>query len=114
LSENSQEFSAKFSALDFAHSNNINYQYRLKGFDDFWREASPVERRATYTSLPSGDFTLEIKAQHKNKEINHKMLSIPITVLPKYYQTLWFKLLIVFFLICVLWKLHNAFVKEPY
>jgi len=107
-----QELSAKFSALDLVHANKTQYQYRLKGYDDDWRTTPTNERRATYTSLPPGDFTLEVKAQHKSGEIAHKKLSIPITVLPKFYQTWWFLLCIVVLTALLLWFIHKLFLQK--
>jgi len=112
LIDDSQELSAKFTALDFAHANNINYYYRLKGLEDFWRTSSVTERRATYTSIPPGDYKLEIKAQHSSEAVTHKMLSIPVTVLPKLYQTWWFKLALILLLSLFLWLLHKAFLNK--
>jgi len=112
ISANSQEFSARFSALDFAHAEKTNYQYRLKGLDDFWRTTSALERRASYTSLPPGNFTLEIKARHQSSDIAHNKLSIAITVLPKLYQTTWFKIFIISTIAVCLWLMHKVFLKS--
>lgn len=108
----SQELNAKFSALDYAHAEQLSYQYKLQGLDDYWRKTTAVERRAIYTSLPSGEFTLEIKANHKHGNFEHKTLAIPITVLPKFYQTWWFRSLTLGLAIILLWLLHKAFLKK--
>ncbi|KGJ97439.1 ATP-binding protein [Colwellia psychrerythraea] len=108
----SQEFSARFSALDFAHANNTSYQYRLKGLDEFWRTTSSLERRASYNSLPPGNFVLEIKAYHESGAVEHRKLSIAITVQPKFYQTIWFKISIIFTIAVCLWLIHKVFLKR--
>ncbi|WNC72517.1 ATP-binding protein [Thalassotalea psychrophila] len=107
-----QELSAKFSALDLVNADNTQYEYRLKGYDDYWRTTPTNERRATYTSLPPGDFTLEIKAQHQSANLSHKTLSIPVTVLPKFYQTWWFITCILTLTAWLLWFIHKLFLQK--
>lgn len=57
-------FSFKFSAVGNIVNPNYFYAYRLKGFDDNWITNHP-ERIATYTNIPPGNYTFEVKAGTK-------------------------------------------------
>jgi hypothetical protein len=52
----------EFVALDFANPSKNQYKYKLEGFDNDWIDADAKYRRATYTSLPSVNYTLRVKA----------------------------------------------------
>lgn len=64
LKYNQSSFSFKFSAIDNILNPKYYYAYRLKGFDDDWI-TSHAERVATYTNIPSGSYTFEVKAGTK-------------------------------------------------
>jgi len=52
----------EFSALDFADPGHQRYSYRLSGFDPDWLITPNSRRLASYTNLPPGDYTLQIRA----------------------------------------------------
>lgn len=73
-------FSFEFSALHYAAPALNQYAYRLEGFDKQWNETDFKNRRATYTNLPSGKYTLEVKASNKDKLWNEQPVSIRIII----------------------------------
>ena len=64
LENNQSSFSFRFSAIDNILNPKYYYAYRLKGFDKDWI-TNHSERIATYTNIPSGDYTFEVKAGSK-------------------------------------------------
>lgn len=81
--------SFEFSALDFSNPLKNQYAYQLQGFDDDWISTNADNRRATYTKLPSGDYTLRVKASNGQGVFGDKVTSIEITVLPPPWKTWW-------------------------
>ncbi|MEO8774446.1 MAG: ATP-binding protein [Gelidibacter sp.] len=61
LKNNQSSFSIRFAALDNILYPKHFYAYRLKGFDDDWIN-SHLDRSATYTNIPAGNYTFEVKA----------------------------------------------------
>lgn len=51
----------EFSALDFADPGHDRYSYRLVGFDADWVSTPNTRRLASYTNLPPGDYTLQVR-----------------------------------------------------
>ena len=86
LKYNQSSFSFRFSAIDNILNPKYYYAYRLKGFDDDWI-TNHSERVATYTNIPSGHYTFEVKAGSKKNiwDIPAKQISITIE------QPLWNK-----------------------
>ena len=94
LSPDSNNLTLEFSALDFSAPQSNRYAYQLVGFDKDWVETDASNRRATYTNLPSGDYRLRIKGTNRNGQWSKHEIDLPITRLPAWHETLWFKFLL--------------------
>jgi signal transduction histidine kinase/ligand-binding sensor domain-containing protein len=98
----------EFSALDYAEPDLIKYQYKLEGFDTDWQQASADNRTASYTNLPPSSYSLLVKSTNRIGDWGSEITKLAtFTILPKYYQTWWFKLIISAFLLAILFKLHT-------
>ncbi|GHG01332.1 hypothetical protein GCM10017161_32500 [Thalassotalea marina] len=81
--------SFEFAALHFAEPMNNQYAYMLEGFDEKWIHTDAKNRRATYTSLPSGNYVLRVKASNGDGYWNEQGKSLKIKVLPPMWKTWW-------------------------
>ena len=84
-------FSLKFSALHYADPSRNRYRYKLEGFDQDWVETDSTIRIATYTNLNPGHYLFRVKASNNTGIWNETGVSLPITIIPPYWQTLWFR-----------------------
>jgi diguanylate cyclase (GGDEF)-like protein len=75
----------EFAALDYTEPGLHRYAYRLLGFDDTWVETPASRRLATYTNLPPGDYTLQLRAAPAQGAWSEP-LSLPLRVAPLWYQ----------------------------
>ncbi|MDD2863855.1 MAG: ATP-binding protein, partial [Methylococcales bacterium] len=91
LSWKESVFGIEFSALQFDSPNLVRYAYRLDGFDKDWVETKASHRIATYTNLPAGKYVFRVKAASSKGVWNETGVSLPITITPAYWQTLWFR-----------------------
>ncbi len=89
LTHNEKLVSFDFAALHFSDPMNNQYAYMLEGFDDNWIYTDAKNRRATYTNLPSGYYTLRVKASNGDGYWNEQGKSLPITVLPAPWLSWW-------------------------
>lgn len=55
-------FTILFSSLNFSEPQQVNYAYRLVGFDKSWQMTSFSNRQAHYTNIEPGSYTFEVKA----------------------------------------------------
>ncbi|MDZ4218929.1 MAG: response regulator [Methylobacter sp.] len=88
-------FSLKFSALHFSAPKRNSYAYKLEGFDNEWVKTDSGNRIATYTNLNPGQYVFHVKAANSNGIWNETGISLPITITPSFWQTLWFRLLVI-------------------
>jgi ligand-binding sensor domain-containing protein/DNA-binding CsgD family transcriptional regulator len=95
------EFSAPFSE----NLSNIKYSYRLKGYEDDWSNWSSKTEK-DYTNLPAGSYVFEVKAQNNlNQQSN--IAAHKFEILPAWYGTIWFKLLVLLLIGYVIYKIHK-------
>lgn len=83
----------EFSALDFSAPERNRYAYRLDGFDPGWVDSEPARRLATYTNLPPGEYKLHLRGSNRDGVWSERTLSVPIRVLPAWYQTIAFRII---------------------
>ncbi|WP_199120353.1 two-component regulator propeller domain-containing protein [Pedobacter sp. ASV28] len=88
LDHNQNGISIEFAVLDYRSVNKQNFSYRLKGFDEVWRNTDG-QRRATYTNLPPGHYVFEVRSLNEELYDQLPFKSIPITILPPLWKTWW-------------------------
>ena len=82
-------FSLLYSALDFSAPNKNKYLHKLEGMETDWIQTEADNRRVTYTNLAPGEYRLKIKGSNRLGQWSPNEISLPIIVLPAWYQTLW-------------------------
>lgn len=119
LTSDQSSFSFQFSAIDNVLNSNFHYAYRLKGFDKDWITAKK-ERIATYTNIPYGHYTFEVKAGSKKSEweIEPKTIDIHIKApiwLSFYAYVVYAVVFILLILGFITWfNLKNKLAKEAW
>ncbi|MCU0416836.1 MAG: response regulator [Cytophagaceae bacterium] len=91
--------SFEFSALDFTAPEKNMFAYQLQGFEDQWTYVGSSKRFATYTNLAPGEYIFKVKASNNDGLWNEEGLSIRVIVLPPWWMTWWFRLLVGLFVI---------------
>lgn len=94
LSYKSNEFSFEFSALQYFQPENVNYAYKLQGFDQQWTKVSSSRRFASYTNIRGGSYTFMVKAVNNDGEALQEPYEIHITIVPPFWVTWWFQLIL--------------------
>ncbi len=85
LKPDESSFTFRFSALDNVLNHNYHYSYRLKGFDKEWVEVKN-ERLASYTNIPSGNYTFEVKAGTKKNVWDIPSKKIDVIILQPFWN----------------------------
>lgn len=85
-------FALEFAALDYTDPAKNRYAYRLDGFDRDWVQ-SGSRRYASYTGVPPGEYTFQVKGSNNDGVWNETGLSIRIVIVPPFWQKWWFRLL---------------------
>lgn len=92
-----------FTALDFSAPEKNKYAYKLENFNDNWIYLDD-SRTATFTNLPSGNYTLLVKGSNNDGVWNERGIALPIQVLPHWSATWWaFAIYTLLFLLLLYW-----------
>ena len=108
-------FSFEFSALHYAAPTLNKYSYRLVGFDQQWIPTGYKNRRATYTNLPSGKYTFEVKASNKDKVWSPQPISIAIIIQSPWWLSTsakFFWLVVFFIMILVIFRFKTDQIRK--
>lgn len=90
IHESDKSFTIDFSALNYGNETQGVYCYRMKGFEDEWTQLPPGEHSVRYTSLPSGNFTFEVKYSSALDSGDNNKISIDVDVTPYFWKSWWF------------------------
>ncbi len=101
----------RFTAPTLLVPGKIKLRYRLRGFDDEWRQADG--RGATsYSNLASGEYTFEVTASDEIGRWTGEVTSYAFRVLPAFHQTMTFYLLCGLSVGLLAWGLHHVRVRR--
>lgn len=79
-----------YTALHYQNPQDVGFQYKLIGFDDNWVQSDSRVRKIVYSSLPYGEFRLQLRAFSINNHFEEVIKELRIKVHPPFWWTWWF------------------------
>jgi len=95
-----------YNAVSLSNPDATRFRYKLQETDSDWLEvstASPV----TYRNLPPGSYHFNVTASDTNGDWSDKVASMEFSILPAFYQTMWFRLSCLAAFLTLLWGLYQ-------
>ena len=89
MSPGQRNLEIEYTALSWSRPQRISFKYRMAGLDATWVDAG-TRRTAYYPYLPPGSYVFTVIADNGEGVWNTEGASLPVTVLPAFYQTRWF------------------------
>lgn len=83
-------FSLDFCAADYVYGKQLNYRYRLYGFNLHKSDTQYPYLNAKYTNIPPGDYTFEVEVSNCYGEWCGVVRTIDIHIATPWYRQLWF------------------------
>ncbi len=90
-----------FTGISFTSPKNVQYRYRLKGYDSAWIP-SGAQRIAAYTQVTPGRYEFEVQANTSDQNWNPGTATLAFVVEPTISQTWWFQVSAVIVVVSVL------------
>jgi signal transduction histidine kinase/ligand-binding sensor domain-containing protein/DNA-binding response OmpR family regulator len=106
LDYNQNIISIDYAILDYRAGNRQAFSYRLIGFDSMWHDDRQL-RRATYTNLPPGNYTFEVKSLSTDLYSATPYKRLAITILSPPWKTWWAYLLYTIFFATLLFFIRR-------
>ena len=100
----------EYSSSLFGYQANLEYSYRLKGYDNNWSEWTNRTEKE-YTNLPAGKFSFEVKVRN-NLGNESAVATYTFNILPPWYKTNWAKALYLLLFAAGLYFLYKLQTKK--
>jgi len=100
LSHDQNYLEISFVGLNYQRNEALKYLYQLEGVDEDWKSTKDLTVR--YPGLPPGNYTFSVKCINsfgKESKVNE---NLSFTIEKAYYQTLWFRITVIFILVFIL------------
>src|SRR5262249_15071194 len=105
-----------YTALSLVVPERVRFRYQLEGHDREWQDAG-TRRQAFYTDLPPATYRFRVIASNDSGVWNENGAVLDFAVAPAYYQTLWFRVLLIAALggfLALLYRLREQQVARQY
>ena len=102
--------SIEFAAIDFNRNDNINYLYKLH-HQDAWISIGN-RRTLNFANLSPGKYNVEVEIQYSYNEVSPNFLKLSFTVLPPFYKTYWFIIIVCVVFILLVYSMYRYRVNE--
>ncbi len=100
-----------YTALSFAVPERVRFRYKLEGYDKAWQDAG-TRRQATYTNLDPRPYRFRVIACNNDGVWNETGASLDFSILPAWYQAIWFRCTCVGGMALLLWTLYQLRVRR--
>jgi signal transduction histidine kinase/ligand-binding sensor domain-containing protein len=101
----------KFTALSLSIPERDHFRYKLEGYDKDWREIG-TQRQTSYTNLSPRSYRFRVIASNNDGVWNEAGATLDFSVLPAWYQTIWFRSLCVAAFGIFLWTLYQLRLRQ--
>lgn len=112
LKYDDSSISFEFAALQFAEPAKNKYAYRLEGFSDEWTYTESTRRFAIFTNLDPGEYTFVVKGSNADGTWDEEGTRIKILISPPFWQTWWFRVLMILFFLSLLALFYHLRVRD--
>ncbi len=103
----------KFGAIDFADPNELEFMYKMSGLQNVWNRIGK-QRTIGYSNLPYGKYKFFVKAVNKGSNKESNVAEVDFYIEPYFYETIYFKIFVSFFLLGLVIGLTRYFYLRKY
>ena len=100
-----------YTALSLTVPQKVRFRYKLEGHDVDWQDAK-IRRSAFYSDLRPGNYRFRVIACNNDGVWNEVGAALDFTIVPAWYQTLWFRILFVVSALFVIWILYRLRLRQ--
>jgi PAS domain S-box-containing protein len=101
----------RFTALSLSAPEKVRFKYRLEPFDKDWVDAG-TRRTAHYTNMAPGKYTFQVIAANSYAIWNNQGATVRFVLKPHFYQTLWFRLVLLAGVVLLVGSIHRLRVRQ--
>ena len=111
LPKGTSSLNIQYGATTLSEPERIRYRYRLEGIDRQWRDVGDA-RTAAYTRLGPGNYRFRVIGANPDGIWGSSGATLQFSIVPMFYQTGWFALLVVLAAATMVWALFRIRVRQ--
>jgi len=108
--KHARDFQVRYVAQSYARTKT-KYQYKLEGINEDWIDNESNEL-ISFSNIPPGEYTLLLNATNGDGVWADEPVQFGINIIPAFWQTWWFRLLVIGAAIGLVWYLFTVRVNE--
>ena len=82
-------FTVEFTSTNYSNAKVNAYRYKLEGYDAQWQVLNNTKRYASYSNIPSGNYTLFVEATNPDGKWSNETRTLQIEMLAAPWKTWW-------------------------
>ena len=103
LGYNQNTFTIKFAAGNYNQSERLQFMYWMEGKDEDWRNGNALTHGVTFRDLPSGKYTLHVKAVSAEGAVSNQERTLVIKIARHWLLSWWMILAYVILLVVIIY-----------
>lgn len=112
ISASENDFTFEISAVNLTHGHLNKYKYTLENYHNDWINTTKNQLNISFNNLNAGKYIFKAIACNHLGNWNSKGIQITIIILPYWYKTWWFTLLILILITLLLSFLNQKFINK--
>jgi signal transduction histidine kinase/ligand-binding sensor domain-containing protein len=103
-----------FVAIEYSDPDNNRVEYKLEGngYDTDWLPCSDAKGFARFANLRAGVYTFMVRGYNSDGIGEAEIRRLKWTILPPFYETWWFKLLVLAAIAAILWAIVRDYTRR--
>ena len=106
-----RDLQISYTALSLVTPERNQFRVRLEGRDPDWQDVG-TRREVFYNDLPPGAYRFRVIASNNSGVWNEAGAVLDFSIAPAYYQTTWFRTLIVLIVATILWSTYRYRLRQ--
>jgi len=113
LKHNQNNITIEFVSDNITNTFNMQFEYKLDGYDKLWRDATSTHNKIIYTNLPHGNYNLifRVKNSNKNDKITNNA-NLEIIVTPPFYASNLAIIIYILLLVGAIYLIFRYFIEQ--
>ncbi|MBI5541598.1 MAG: histidine kinase [Bacteroidia bacterium] len=95
-------FSFEFASLDLSNGSNLFYEFKLENVNKYWIKTDADHRLSEFTNIAPGVYKFRVKSSSTNYFGESEETVITLIILPPWWQTWTFRILLAFTIILII------------
>lgn len=106
-----RNFQIRYVAQEYDMNSNTSFKYKLEGINNEWI-SNESNQLVNFSNVPPGNYFFTVKASNTDGIWNQSSTTIGINIIPAFWQTIWFKIIVFLLLFLAIYNLFKFRISQ--